>query len=101
MAWQPCGGRVPHVYREKWERCSSGGTLIWRSRNWQRQRDPQLLHALWRFLHVPHVCAVVIEGDQPVFTNLERSAEPGRRNGRGGTPAFDVVRMELRQVGVM
>jgi hypothetical protein len=52
-------------------------------------------------LHVPQVCAVVIAGDQPIFTNLERSAESGRRNGRGGPPAFDVVRMELRQVGVM
>ena len=27
-------------------------------------------------LHVPHVFAVVIEGDQPVFANLERAAEP-------------------------
>src|SRR5215510_4139778 len=56
--------------------------------------------ACW-LLHVPQVLAVVIARDQPVFANLERSAEPGCCNGRGGPPAFDEFRMELRQVGVM
>jgi hypothetical protein len=27
-------------------------------------------------LHIPQVCAVVIAGDESVFANLERSAEP-------------------------
>src|SRR5215471_16461704 len=52
-------------------------------------------------LHVPHVRAVVIEGDQPVFTHLQRSPETRGRNGRGGTAAFDVLRMEISQVWVM
>src|SRR4029434_3918005 len=55
----------------------------------------------WWLLHVPQVVAVVIAGDQPVFANLERAAEPGRRNGRRGPSAFDVVRMERRQVREM
>jgi hypothetical protein len=45
--------------------CSNLSPVSW-------HRDRPLQHCL----HVPHVFAVVIEGDQPVFANLERAAEP-------------------------
>ena len=52
-------------------------------------------------LHVPNVIAVLIEGDQPVFTNLKSSPEARGRNCGGGTAAFNVLRMEISEVRVM
>ena len=54
-----------------------------------------------RYLHVPNVIAVLIEADQPVLTNLKRSAKTRGRNCGGGTAALDVLGVEIRKVCVM
>lgn len=39
---------------------------------WRINQHP---HPVTYGLHVPNLFAILIEGDQPVFANLERSAE--------------------------
>ncbi len=62
-------------------------------RQWKEEPYPRL--------HVPNVITVLIEGDQPVFTDLKSSPEARGRNCGGGTAAFNVFRMEISEVRVM
>ena len=62
---------------------------------------PVLVTVDRRYLHVPNVIAVLIQGDQPVLTNLKRSAKTRGRNCGGGTAALDVLGVEIRKVCVM
>src|SRR6266705_136429 len=86
----------------RWERFTAASCATWQMnlRNCQNSGSRKLEQGQIP-LHVPNVFAVLIEGDQTVFTNLESSPETRGRNCGGGTAAFDVVWMEISKVGVM